>query len=254
MLLDFFCIFSTGGLILWFKQFVGCKYESLINYIIKTILLDQKRTIDSLSMNGIVLRWKISDENNLVFIVAYQEAYSLLYVDKLLSLVQNDFIKNEVSKVSKEGSLYLDGHDYSKRFMDILTIWENDCNKILEGGESAKGVKESYNSNNKSKSIPKKKKNEEEKKTNSVENNETTGNDDMNSSSNITTSTGITKQSSTSNINSNIPKNLQLKKKASRGESQTQATPVETNKKPKKEKTQKQGFEYSKQAEKDLNM
>ena len=122
MLLDFFCIFSTGGLILYLKQFVSCKVETLINYLISTVLNDQKRTIDSLSLNGTILRWKITDENKLIFVVGYQESYSLLYVDKLVSMVLNDFIKNEVPKINKKDNLYIDAYDYSKKFSSILYV------------------------------------------------------------------------------------------------------------------------------------
>ena len=124
MLLDFFCIFSTGGLILWYKQFVNSKIDSLLNYLIKTILMDQKRTKDTLSINGTVLRWKVSDENKLIFVVAYQEAYSLLYVDKLINMVLTDFIKNDLDKTSRQGAVYLDSYVYNQTFMTILNLWE----------------------------------------------------------------------------------------------------------------------------------
>ena len=246
MLLDFFCIFSTGGLILWFKQFVNVKYESLINYIIKTILLDQKRTIDSLSINGTVLRWKISDENNLVFIVAYQEAYSLLYVDRLVSMVMNDFLKNEISKISKHNNLYFDGHDFSKRFMEILNSWENDCNKILIGGEEAKQVKDTYKS--KGKEIKKK----EGKKSIDAS---TEKNEEKSETTNISTvKTAVSKTPST--LNPNISKNVQMKRMKSSGKTETtEKTVTPTPVKKGKEKTQKQEKqEYSKKLENELNM
>lgn len=250
MLLDFFCIFSTGGLILWFKQFVSCKYETLINYFIKTILLDQKRTIDSLAVDGTVLRWKISDENNLIFLVAYQEAYSLLYVDKLVSLVMNQFISNELSSVTKSNGLYYDNYDYTKQFMEILSAWELSCNKILEGGEGSKMVKDLF----------KKPKSEPKKKINSAQNNE---NDKQNESSVPKVQSDIkdTKEpvsvNRISNFNSNIPKNLQMKKMSSQDNSKSVSTTISStsNKKTVKEKTQKMGIgEFSEQDAKRLNM
>jgi signal recognition particle receptor subunit alpha len=253
MLLDFFCIFSTGGLILWFKQFVNCKYESLINYIIKTILLDQKRTIDSLSINGTVLRWKISDENNLIFIVAYQEAYSLLYVDRLVLMVMNDFLRNEITKISKHNNLYFDGHDFSKRFMEILNSWENDCNKILIGGEEAKLVKDNYKSKRTNQSEPK-----DRKKKDSIEALKEKNNEENNNISTSKSAVNLIKSSEISNLNSNIPKSVQMKRMKSQGKGDNQTTTTATTTTPgkkQKEKTQKQEKqEYSKKLENELNM
>lgn len=245
MLLDFFCIFSTGGLILWFKQFVSCKYEPLINYFIKTILLDQKRTVDSLSTNGTVLRWKVSDESNLVFVVAYQEAYSLLYVDKLVSLVMNDFVKKELPNVKKIGNLFVDKYDYTQRFMQILSSWESDCNKILSGGELSQNTKDLFK---KPKSERKKKEVSQDKSTEkNISNSDNINNTDDKKLA--TSSKNITK------FNSNIPKNIQLKRMASQKESENKTvTPTAPIKKV-KEKTQKRGIgEYSEQAARELNM
>ena len=138
MLLDFFCIFSTGGLILWHKKFVNSKFETLINYLIKTILLDQKRTQDSLLMSGTMMRWKISDEKGLIFIAAYQEAYSLLYIEQLIQMVMNDFLKKSYDSLNIQNGLIVNEYDYTQKFMGILDQWERECNKILQGGESAK--------------------------------------------------------------------------------------------------------------------
>jgi signal recognition particle receptor subunit alpha len=247
MLLDFFCIFSTGGLILWFKQFVGCKYETLINYFIKTILLDQKRTIDSLAVDGTVLRWKISDENDLIFLVAYQEAYSLLYVDKLVSLVMNQFISTELSNVTKSNGLYYDSYDYTSKFMDILSNWESSCNKILEGGEDSKNVKDLFK---KPKSEPKKKVN------NSIKENENESSVPKVQSDNKEQRESVN-VNKISNFNSNIPKNLQMKKMSSQENNKSVSTTISStsNKKAVKEKTQRKGIgEFSEQDAKRLNM
>lgn len=244
MLLDFFCIFSTGGLILWIKQYVNCKFESYINYLIKTILLDDKRTIDSLSMNGTILRWKISDEFKLVFLVAYQEAYSLLYVDKLLSSITNDFTKNEIKNLNynKINNLYSDSYDYSKRFSVLLENWENDCNRMLEGGVENKSRK-NYKSEPKKKQVNE---NTELNKVNSADVNET--------KSKINNSISVEKNQ-INNYSSNIPKNIMMKKNKSIKEEKVEVSKDSLKKKPTKEKTQKRGIgEYSEEMAKQLDM
>ena len=51
-MIDLFCIFTTGGLILWYKTFLNMKFKNLINNLIQTILLDDKRTQEMFVHNG----------------------------------------------------------------------------------------------------------------------------------------------------------------------------------------------------------
>jgi hypothetical protein len=243
MLLDFFCIFSTGGLILWYKQFINCKIESLINYLIKTVLLDQKRNLDSLTFSGSVLRWKISDDKGLIFVAAYQESYPILYVDKLISMIMTDFIKREFDSLSFREGLILDTCDFTSRFMSILGNWESDCSKILEGGENTKKAKELFN---KKKST---KKDDEKKRSSStkVEDNEDT--EPRNKS------IEPTYNNNTVSLNSNIPKNVQLRKAKSSKETKVDSAPSKSTKAPAKQKTVKDNFgEYDERQAKALDM
>jgi len=42
LMLDFFCIFTTGGVVLWYKAFFGELKFELINVFIRNILLQEK--------------------------------------------------------------------------------------------------------------------------------------------------------------------------------------------------------------------
>ena len=101
-MIDLFCIFTTGGLILWSKSFVSFDFNSILNDLIKTILMDEKRTQDfyiPVKGNGIILRWKIFNKSGIIFVVAYQQSFNVLYTDKLLDIVMNDFIKEHLPKL-----------------------------------------------------------------------------------------------------------------------------------------------------------
>ena len=67
-MIDFFCIFSTGGLILWFKQFATFNID-LINLLIRNILMDEKRNQDYYTVDGIIMRWKVVNDKGLIFTV-----------------------------------------------------------------------------------------------------------------------------------------------------------------------------------------
>ncbi len=131
-MIDLFCIFTTGGLILWYKTFVGTKFESLINILIKNILLDEKKNQDFFVKSGNVMRWRIINEANLIFVVTYQESFNVLYVDQLLDLVVKDFTETRLDKLKKKGKVYLEGPNYTETFMQLLNKWEKYCQDKLE--------------------------------------------------------------------------------------------------------------------------
>lgn len=126
-MIDLFCIFTTGGLILWYKTFVSMKFEGLINNLIKNILMDEKRNQEYYIQSGNVIRWKVVNDSGLIFVVSYQETYSILYVDRLIDLVVKDFLNNYQGKLKKIGNVYTDKPDYNGTFMKLLKIWEQYC-------------------------------------------------------------------------------------------------------------------------------
>ena len=141
-MIDLFCIFTTGGLILFYKTFFTSKnYSTIINDLIKTILMDEKRNQDLYmpqNGNGLILRWKILNEKGLIFVVAYQQTYGVLYSDVLLEKVLKDFKENQINKLKHSNNVYfnLPQNDYNNNFMNILKNWENFCNKKIENNEN----------------------------------------------------------------------------------------------------------------------
>ena len=159
-MIDLFCIFTTGGLILFYKTFFTSKnYSTIINDLIKTILMDEKRNQDLYmpqNGNGLILRWKILNEKGLIFVVAYQQTYGVLYSDVLLEKVLKDFKENQINKLKHSNNVYfnLPQNDYNNNFMNILKNWENFCNKKLENNNNNNEIKQkielsnSINNNN----------------------------------------------------------------------------------------------------------
>ena len=131
-MIDLFCIFTTGGLILWYKTFVGNKFENLLNMLIKNILLDEKRNQEFYAFNGSIMRWRIMNDAGIVYVVCYQESYNVLYVDQLLDVVVKDFTENYINNIKKLGKLYLDRPDYNDSFIQLLKKWEKYCQEKLE--------------------------------------------------------------------------------------------------------------------------
>ena len=137
-MIDLFCIFTTGGLILWSKSFVSGDFSNVLNDLIKTILMDEKKTQDyyiPVKGNGIILRWRIVNETGLIFVVAYQESFNVLYTDKLLELIMKDFINNQLPSLNHSNNIFYslpDNKEYNKTFINLLNIWENYCKNEVE--------------------------------------------------------------------------------------------------------------------------
>ena len=137
-MIDLFCIFTTGELILWSKSFVSGDFSSILNDLIKTILMDEKKTQDyyiPAKGNGIILRWRIVNESGLIFVVAYQQSFNVLYTDKLLDRVMKDFISNQLPSLNYTGNIFYslpDNKEYNKTFIKHLENWEKYCKNEVE--------------------------------------------------------------------------------------------------------------------------
>jgi len=129
-MIDFFCIFSTGGLILWFKQFATFNVD-LINLLIRNILMDEKRNQDYYTVDGIVMRWKVVNDKGLIFTAAYQQSYGEVYVDVLLDMVEKDFIATYHSQIKKIGKVYVECPNFTDRYLEILDRWEKICKEKI---------------------------------------------------------------------------------------------------------------------------
>ena len=151
-MIDLFCIFTTGGLILWSKSFVSFDFSEILNDLIKTILMDEKKTQDfyiPVKGNGIILRWKIFNKSGIIFVVAYQQSFNVLYTDKLLDIVMNDFIKDSLPSLNHENNIFFklpDEKEYTQKFITLLKGWENYCKSKVSNKKEEK-TKEENNLN-----------------------------------------------------------------------------------------------------------
>ena len=130
-MIDLFYIFTTGGLILWSKSFESVDFSSILNDLIKTILMDEKKTQDyyiPVKGNGIILRWRIVNESGLIFVVGYQLSFNILYRDKLLDLIMRDFINNQLPALNHSDFIFYalpEQKEYDKNFITLSKKWES---------------------------------------------------------------------------------------------------------------------------------
>jgi len=100
-MLDFFAIFSKGGILLWCFRGAGLLqkdwdtgFTPAVNTFIKTVLLQEKSGRNRTAQfehGSLALKYRLDNEFELVFVAAYQKMLPLLYLDKLLDEIQLRF-------------------------------------------------------------------------------------------------------------------------------------------------------------------
>uniref|UniRef100_A0A8C7JLX8 SRP receptor subunit alpha n=1 Tax=Oncorhynchus kisutch TaxID=8019 RepID=A0A8C7JLX8_ONCKI len=100
-MLDFFTIFSKGGIVLWCFQGTGVteSFTGPVNALIRSVILQERSGNNSYTHDALSLKYKLDNEFELVFVVGFQKILTLTYVDKFIDDVQlhfRDRYKNEL--------------------------------------------------------------------------------------------------------------------------------------------------------------
>ncbi|CAB0010616.1 unnamed protein product [Nesidiocoris tenuis] len=99
-MLDLFTIFSRGGIVLWCFQSTSQIFTTSVNGLIKSVILQERSGLTSYDDNNLTLKYRLDNEFELVFVVAFQKILQLSYVDKFLDDIHLEFrdkYKNELA-------------------------------------------------------------------------------------------------------------------------------------------------------------
>uniref|UniRef100_A0A0K8TMF5 Putative signal recognition particle receptor alpha subunit n=1 Tax=Tabanus bromius TaxID=304241 RepID=A0A0K8TMF5_TABBR len=118
-MLDFFAIFTKGGIVLWCFRSTNQLFALPVNALIKNGILQERTGSNTYDHNNLKLQYKLDNEFELVFVVAFQKILQLTYVDKFLSDVHLEFrdkYKNELTDPDRNGMDF----DFSPEYVQIL--------------------------------------------------------------------------------------------------------------------------------------
>uniref|UniRef100_A0A1I8H905 SRP54 domain-containing protein n=1 Tax=Macrostomum lignano TaxID=282301 RepID=A0A1I8H905_9PLAT len=125
-MLDFFTIFSRGGLVLWCFPSTSTLFTSSVNALIRSVLLQERGGGgDAFCHESLALRHRLDNEYELVFVVCYQKVLQLNYVDKFLDDIHREFrdkYKNELTS-----------GQFAAGFDDFQSVYA----RVLQASESA---------------------------------------------------------------------------------------------------------------------
>lgn len=105
-MIDLACIITAGGVILFFKAFCQMKEDILSRLVSDGLLSSKIQTSMLLNNNTLRLKWLVFNELNLIFVVAYQEIFQLQYVEVLLEMMRDKYVKTMIPLTVKSGGIY----------------------------------------------------------------------------------------------------------------------------------------------------
>ncbi|XP_040287398.1 signal recognition particle receptor subunit alpha [Bufo bufo] len=106
-MLDFFTIFSKGGIVLWCFQGVRGSFSSPVNALLRSVILQERGGNNCYNHDSLTLKYKLDNQFELVFVVGYQKILTLTYVDKLIDDVHKEFRDKYRNQIHQNGALGL---------------------------------------------------------------------------------------------------------------------------------------------------
>ncbi|KAL2712243.1 signal recognition particle receptor subunit alpha isoform X2 [Vespula squamosa] len=117
-MLDLFTIFSKGGIVLWCFQSTSQIFTPSVNALIRSVILQERTGNHTFEHESLRLQYKLDNEFELVFVVAYQKILQLSYVDKFLNDIHLQFrdkFKNEL-----ETSQWFSNFEFKQYYDHVL--------------------------------------------------------------------------------------------------------------------------------------
>jgi signal recognition particle receptor subunit alpha len=90
-MLELAAIFTTGGLLLFYKAFCTLKFD-IIDKLIKKILIQDKSGEDSYFEDPYRIKWSFANPHNLVIVLVYREMFQVNYIQELIEIVKNSYV------------------------------------------------------------------------------------------------------------------------------------------------------------------
>ncbi|XP_078387219.1 signal recognition particle receptor subunit alpha isoform X1 [Cetorhinus maximus] len=125
-MLDFFSIFSKGGIVLWCFQGVSSPFSGTVNALIRSVILQERGGNNSFTHEALTLKYKLDNEFELLFVVGYQKILTLTYVDKFIDDIHMQFRDKYRNQLQQQGVMGLlnGSFDFSDDFRGLLRAAE----------------------------------------------------------------------------------------------------------------------------------
>ncbi|KAL7020166.1 hypothetical protein ACKWTF_011396 [Chironomus riparius] len=120
-MLDLFTIFTKGGIVLWCFRNTSEFFAPSVNALIRNVLMQERGGNSSYSHDKLTLQYKLDNEFELIFVVAFQKILQLAYIDKFLSDIHLEFrdkYKNVLTAQGREFNNFEFGDEFQRLLKD----------------------------------------------------------------------------------------------------------------------------------------
>ncbi|KAG7223137.1 hypothetical protein INR49_015896 [Caranx melampygus] len=147
-MLDFFTIFSKGGIVLWCFQGAGVteSFTGPVNALIRSVILQERSGNNSFTHEALSLKYKLDNEFELIFVVGFQKILTLTYVDKFIDDVQLHFRDRYKNELEQKGALKLLNNNFEFEEDFRLLLREAEESSKARAPPSMRSYKESEKS------------------------------------------------------------------------------------------------------------
>ncbi|XP_055354799.1 signal recognition particle receptor subunit alpha homolog [Paramacrobiotus metropolitanus] len=143
-MLDFFTIFSKGGIVLFYFQSTKGLFLPSVNALIRSVLLEERGGKQQFHHDSLQLQYKLDNEFDLVFVVGYQKFLQLNYVDKFLNEIQLRF--RDEYKNNQQLTAYGQYEQFEPCFKEVLRRAEDQAKVELAQPKAMKTYQDSEKS------------------------------------------------------------------------------------------------------------
>jgi len=143
-MLDLFSIFSKGGIVLWCFQGTSQLFTPSVNALIRSVILQERTGNNTFNHENLTLQYKLDNEFELVFVVAYQKILQLSYIDKFLNDIHLEF-RDKYKDDLTHGRIF-QNFDFGGTFKQVLKLNESQGRKEAHAPKQMKTFDESAKS------------------------------------------------------------------------------------------------------------
>lgn len=130
-MLQFFSIFTTGGIILWHRSFENASHL-LLNGFISDVFTEEADS-KSVQRGQQTFRWILANDLGLVFVAAYQTIRNLTFVEDLLAIVRTLFCAKYKEQVKQK--------DYTDDFSDFDKYFDKKFQELESRKNDRSGIR-----------------------------------------------------------------------------------------------------------------
>ena len=134
-MLDLACIFTTGGVLLFYKTFCELGLDSINDFIRQTILQD--KIYDTMTkIGGRTYKWTFDTELGIVFLFIYQEVFQDMNMADFLGVTVKFYKKKYLPDIAKTEDLLLYVPEFEEDFGKLMKSYIKKTNK--KSGKSSR--------------------------------------------------------------------------------------------------------------------